>query len=64
MDRAALDARIDAASTRWSRPAREEVERAAPDASPTVRKALGFRELLAGDIEAMKAARAATRAAS
>ena len=34
--------------------AREEVERAAPTAAPTVRKALGFRELLAGDVEAMK----------
>ena len=34
--------------------AREEVERAAPTASTTVRKALGFRELLAGDVEEMK----------
>ncbi|MFL5824094.1 MAG: tRNA (adenosine(37)-N6)-dimethylallyltransferase MiaA [Solirubrobacteraceae bacterium] len=35
--------------------AREEVQRAAAaDASPTARKALGFAELLAGDVEAMK----------
>jgi tRNA dimethylallyltransferase len=32
----------------------DEVRTAAPHASPTVRKALGFRELLAGDVEAMK----------
>jgi tRNA dimethylallyltransferase len=34
--------------------AREEVERAAPHASATVRKAVGFRELLTGDVDAMK----------
>ena len=55
MDRAALDARIDARVDEMvAAGAREEVERAAPAAAPTVRKALGFRELLAGDIEAMK----------
>jgi tRNA dimethylallyltransferase len=32
----------------------EEVRAAAPHASGTARKALGFRELLAGDVEAMK----------
>jgi tRNA dimethylallyltransferase len=32
-----------------------EVERAAATASPTARKALGFEELLAGDVEAMRA---------
>jgi tRNA dimethylallyltransferase len=34
--------------------ARGEVERAAATASPTARKALGFEELLAGDVEALK----------
>jgi tRNA dimethylallyltransferase len=34
----------------------EEVRAAAPHASGTARKALGFRELLAGDVEAMKGA--------
>ena len=56
MDRAALDSRIDARVDEMvAAGAREEVERAAPAAAPTVRKALGFRELLAGDAEAMKA---------
>jgi tRNA dimethylallyltransferase len=56
MDRAALAARIDARVDEMvAAGAREEVERAAPAASATVRKALGFRELLTGDVEAMKA---------
>jgi tRNA dimethylallyltransferase len=55
MDRAALDARIDERVDEMvAAGAREEVERAAPHASATVRKALGFRELLAGDVEGMK----------
>ena len=41
--------------TRWSRRAREEGARGQrPRASVTARKALGFEELLAGDIDAMK----------
>ena len=55
MERAALNRRIDARVDEMvAAGARDEVERAAPNASPTVRKALGFRELLAGDVEAMK----------
>jgi tRNA dimethylallyltransferase len=55
MQRTALDRRIDARVDEMvAAGAREEVERAAPRASATVRKALGFRELLAGDVEAMK----------
>jgi tRNA dimethylallyltransferase len=55
MDRAALDRRIgERVDEMVAAGAREEVERAAPRASTTVRKALGFRELLADDIPAMK----------
>ncbi len=49
---AAIDARVDAMLAAG---AREEVMRAhAAGASPTARKALGFAELLAGDVPAMK----------
>jgi tRNA dimethylallyltransferase len=49
---AAIDARVDAMLEAG---AREEVVRAhAAGASETARKALGFEELLAGDVEAMK----------
>lgn len=49
---AAIDARVDAMLAAG---AREEVLRAhAAGASQTARKALGFEELLAGDVEAMK----------
>jgi tRNA dimethylallyltransferase len=49
---AAIDARVDAMLVAG---AREEVRRAhAAGASETARKALGFEELLAGDVEAMK----------
>ena len=55
MERAALTARIDARVDEMvAAGARREVEAAAPIASATVRKALGFRELLAGDVDAMK----------
>ena len=55
IERAALDARIDERVDEMvAAGAREEVERAAPTASTTVSKALGFRELLAGDVEEMK----------
>jgi tRNA dimethylallyltransferase len=55
MERAALNARIDARVDEMvAAGAREEVARAAPRATATVRKAVGFRELLAGDVEAMK----------
>jgi tRNA dimethylallyltransferase len=55
MERAALSARIDERVDEMvAAGAKEEVARAAPHASATVRKALGFRELLAGDVEAMK----------
>jgi tRNA dimethylallyltransferase len=55
MEREALKARIDARVDEMvAAGAREVVEAAAPTASTTVRKALGFRELLAGDVEAMK----------
>ncbi len=56
MDRAALADRIGERVDRMvGDGARAEVERAAATASPTARKALGFEELLAGDVEAMKA---------
>jgi tRNA dimethylallyltransferase len=56
MDREALYARIDARVDRIvAGGAREEVRRAhASGVSETARKALGFEELLTGDIEAMK----------
>ena len=55
MDRAALTRRIgERVDEMVAAGAREEVERAAPHATSTVRKALGFRELLAGDVDAMK----------
>ena len=56
MERTALYARIDARVERMVREgAVEEVARAdAAHASATARKALGFRELLAGDLEGMK----------
>ena len=56
MDRAVLAERIGERVDRMvADGARAEVERAAATASPTARKALGFEELLAGDVEAMKA---------
>jgi len=56
MERAALYARIEARVERMvAAGAQDEVRRAAAaGASPTARKALGFEELLIGDIEAMK----------
>jgi tRNA dimethylallyltransferase len=56
MDRAALAERIGArVDAMVAAGAIEEVRRAdAAGASPTARKALGFAELLAGDVEAMK----------
>ena len=56
MEREALYARIDARVERMlAAGAREEVRRAhAAGASQTARKALGFEDLLAGDVEAMK----------
>jgi len=55
MDRAALNAKIgERVDEMVAAGARQEVERAAPRASATVRKALGFRELLDGDVDAMK----------
>lgn len=56
MERTALYARIDARVERMVREgAVEEVARAdGAHASATARKALGFRELLAGDVEGMK----------
>jgi tRNA dimethylallyltransferase len=56
MERAALYARIDArVDAMVAAGAREEVERAAAaGASPGARQALGFHELLDGDIERMK----------
>jgi tRNA dimethylallyltransferase len=56
MEREALYARIDArVDVMLAAGAREEVRRAhAAGASQTARKALGFEELLAGDVEAMK----------
>jgi tRNA dimethylallyltransferase len=57
MERAALDAAIDArVDAMVAAGAVQEVRDAdAAGASPTARKALGFRELLAGDVAAMKA---------
>jgi tRNA dimethylallyltransferase len=56
MDRAVLADRIGQRVDRMvADGACAEVERAAATASPTARKALGFEELLAGDVEAMKA---------
>jgi tRNA dimethylallyltransferase len=56
MEREALYARIDARVDRMlAAGAQEEVRRAhAAGASQTARKALGFEDLLAGDVEAMK----------
>jgi tRNA dimethylallyltransferase len=56
MDRAELYARIDErVETMLAAGVREEVQRAhAAGASHTARKALGFEELLAGDVEGMK----------
>jgi tRNA dimethylallyltransferase len=56
MEREALYARIDArVDTMVAAGAADEVRAAdAAGASPTARKALGFAELLAGDVEAMK----------
>jgi tRNA dimethylallyltransferase len=56
MDRPDLHARIDARVERMiAAGVQDEVRRAnAAGASPTARKALGFEELLIGDIEAMK----------
>lgn len=56
MERASLYAQIDArVDAMIAAGAEEEVRRAnAAGASPTARKALGFQELLAGDIEGMK----------
>jgi tRNA dimethylallyltransferase len=56
MERARLYERIDARVRRMLEAGvREEVQRAhAAGASPTARKALGFEELLGGDIEAMQ----------
>ena len=55
MERDALARGSTRGSTRWSR--RGRARRCAArraGASPTARKALGFDELLAGDVEAMK----------
>ena len=55
MEREALYARIDARVEAMVRAgAAEEVRAAATRASATARKALGFEELLGGDVEAMK----------
>jgi tRNA dimethylallyltransferase len=55
MDRPALYERIDArVDSMVASGAADEVRRAAPSASRTARKALGFDELLRGDIEGMK----------
>jgi tRNA dimethylallyltransferase len=55
MDRAALYARIDErVEGMIADGAEHEVRRVAPYASATARKALGFQELLTGDVEAMK----------
>jgi tRNA dimethylallyltransferase len=55
MERAALYERIDArVDAMVAAGATEEVQRAAATASRTARKALGFDELLSGDVEAMK----------
>ena len=56
MEREALYARIDAGSSRWSPPARARrcCAPTPPAHRTTARKALGFDELLAGDVERMK----------
>ena len=55
MDRQALNRRIDERVDEMvAAGAADEVRRAAPHASTTVRKALGFRELLEDDVDAMK----------
>ncbi len=55
MERTALYTRIDArVEAMIAAGAEQEVRRAAPCASATARKALGFSELLSGDVEAMK----------
>ena len=56
MERAALYARIDArVDAMVAAGAEDEVRRAdAAGASPSARQALGFAELLAGDVPAMK----------
>ena len=56
MEREALTRASTRASTRWSPPAppRRSARADAAGASATARKALGFDELLAGDVEAMK----------
>jgi tRNA dimethylallyltransferase len=54
MERGALYARIDARVDAMVRAGAAEEVRRATAASPTARKALGFEELLAGDVEAMK----------
>jgi tRNA dimethylallyltransferase len=55
MERAALYERIDArVEALVAAGAADEVRRVAPTASRTARKALGFDELLSGDIEGMK----------
>jgi tRNA dimethylallyltransferase len=55
MEREALAARIDDRVREMvAAGAANEVRAAAADAGPTVRKALGFQELLRGDVEAMR----------
>ncbi|HWH45596.1 MAG TPA: tRNA (adenosine(37)-N6)-dimethylallyltransferase MiaA [Thermoleophilaceae bacterium] len=55
MERSELDRRIESrVDGMLGSGARREVERAAPVASATARKALGFEHLLAGDVDAMK----------
>jgi tRNA dimethylallyltransferase len=55
MERQALNRRIDERVDEMvAAGAADEVRRAVPHASTTVRKALGFRELLEDDVEAMK----------
>ena len=55
MERTALYARIDArVAAMVAAGAADEVRAAAPSASATARRALGFHELLAGDLEAMQ----------
>jgi tRNA dimethylallyltransferase len=55
MDRDALTAQIgERVDAMVAAGAADEVRRAAAEASPTARKALGFEELLRGDVEAMK----------
>jgi tRNA dimethylallyltransferase len=54
MDREALNAKIDERVEKMVGAGAAEEVRRATNASPTARKALGFEELLAGDVEAMK----------